>query len=79
MKQSEIVTGNEYRFFTPHTEHKKDMNGTIVKVVGRKKGKLKANYQSGIIFTGTGRTPVRFKLSNGRYANAGELKEISKH
>ena len=73
MKQSDVVIGNEYLFYTTDTKHKKDMVGSVVKVVGQKKGKtVYKNYHNQ-----AAKTPSRFVLSNGRYANAGELKQIT--
>lgn len=79
MKQSEIIIGNEYLFKTTHTEHKKDMINTVVKVVGSVKGRLKKRTRfGGNMSCGTNiKTPTKYKLSNGRYANAAELKEIT--
>lgn len=80
MKQTEIKTGESYLFARTDTVHKKDMVGTIVTVTGRRNGGDKPQYHGGVggVFTGTGRKPKRFKLSNGRYANASELTEIKK-
>lgn len=76
MKQSDVIIGESYVFKHTTTEHKKDMIGTIVTVVGKRKGKKTPSKQNGII-TGYGNRPTRFKLSNGRFANAGELRLIN--
>lgn len=71
MKQKDIHGGKEYLFALTEFEHKKDMVGTIVKVAERIKGKKKIDYFGTVSYN-----PMRFKLSNGRYANAAELKEL---
>lgn len=76
MKQKDIVVGKSYLFYYTDTLHKKDMVGSVVTVVGSKLGSKSINYHSGIVPTGMSKKPKRYKLSNGRYANAGELKEL---
>jgi hypothetical protein len=73
MKQNEIITGNSYLFANTDVEHRKNMIGTIVTVVSRKQGNKKPNFQGGML-TGIGKKPIRFKLSNGQWANAANLK-----
>lgn len=73
MKQNEVKIGESYLFRTTSTEHKKDMIGTIVKVVGSKPGSRKyVSWRHP-----SHRSPKRFKLDNGRWANAGELAYLS--
>ena len=74
MKQEEIITGNSYLFASTDRPDKKWMVGTIVIVVGRKKGGKKISISNGIPYTS--KKPMRFKLSNGSYANAANLKPI---
>jgi len=76
MKQTDVKIGESYVFKCTSHEHKKDMIGTIVTVVGKKKSKKYPVKQGGIL-TGYGCKPIRFRLSNGRYANAGELRVIN--
>jgi hypothetical protein len=69
MKQSEVIIGNSYLFKGTDTLHKKDMIGQVVTVIGKKSAKtVYKNY-----LNPKAKTPIRFKLSNGRCANAGEL------
>ena len=76
MKQDEVKVGESYLFTRTDVEHRKFMEGTIVTVCGSKQGKKKANYHSGVILTGIGKSPKRFKLTNGQYCNAGNLKIV---
>lgn len=73
MKQADVKSGESYLFTTTDIPHRKFMEGTVVTVCGSKSGKTKANYHSGQLFTGLGRSPKRFKLTNGQYCNAGNL------
>ncbi len=75
MKQTDVKVGQSYLFYSTCTEHKKDMLGTVVKVISSKGSKRKVQNQDGILYFG--KSPKRFKLDNGRYANAGELKPCS--
>lgn len=72
MKQHEVKTGESYLFINTDVEHRKNMIGTIVTVVGRKQGKKKHITTHG--FSSIGKSPIRFKLSNGQYANAANLR-----
>lgn len=75
MRESEIKSGESYLFTGSSIEHRKFMNGTIVTVCGRKSGSVRTRQDcNGMTFTG--RTPKRFKLTNGQYANAGNLKAL---
>jgi hypothetical protein len=76
VKQSQVKSGDSYLFYRTDVEHRKSMEGTIVTISGSKIGGKKENYHSGILFTGVGRKPKRFKLTNGQWCNAGELKTI---
>ena len=78
MKQSDVKIGAKYLFARTETEHKKDMIGTVVCVLGKRRGAVKPQYHSGLVKTGNQRSLIRFKLDNGRYANAGELDPIIK-
>lgn len=75
MKEADIKTAENYLFTRTDVEHRKNMEGTIVTVIGKKRGTKKANYQGGIL-TGVGKGTLKFKLSNGQYANAANLKKI---
>lgn len=73
MKQSEIEIGHSYIFKCTDSLHKKDMIGTIVTIVS----KTENNSNNKEYFKNRRyKKPIRFKLSNGRYANAGELTNI---
>lgn len=76
MKQNEIITGESYLFTNTDVDHRKNMIGTTVTVVGRKGGNKKHNYQGGIL-TGTGKSPMKFKLNNGQSCNAANLRAIT--
>lgn len=76
MKQADVKTGESYLFRCTDTGHRKNMIGTVVKVIGRKRKGKKQLFNHGM--GGIGRPPIRFKLSNGQYANAGELAEINR-
>lgn len=72
MNQREIKIGESYLFFRTDVAHRKGMEGTIVKVIGQiNGGKKKETMWSNC---GGGNKPMRFKLDNGQYCNAGELK-----
>ena len=75
MKQDDIKNNHSYLFKTTDVVHKKDMVNTIVTVIKQKKGKVKLNYQNGLL-TGQGNSPKRYLLSNGRWAKAAELQSI---
>lgn len=75
MKQSEIIVGKTYFFHNTDVEHRKSMVGTNVTVVGKKKGKLRPSSHGGVI-TGYGNSPIKFKLSNGKYCTAGNLRPL---
>ena len=72
MKQNDIIIGNKYLFKCTDTLHKKDMIGKIFTIKGIKKGKIKKSYW----VNQRTKKPNRYLLCNGRYANAGELKQI---
>lgn len=75
MKQEEIKSGESYLFYKTDVAHRKFMEGTIVTVAGSRSGGKKENYHGGVL-TGVGKKPKRFKLTNGSYCNAGELKKL---
>lgn len=72
MKQSEIKTGETYLFATTEHEHKKDMIGQHVTVEAVRKGKKRINKHG----LSLGIAPPKYKLSNGRYAKAAEMKAL---
>lgn len=72
MREHEVKSGESYLFANTDVEHRKNMVGTIVTVCGVLKGKDKTHYQHD-----NGKKPNRFKLTNGQYANAGNLKPIT--
>jgi len=74
MKQSEIIIGNTYLFHTTHVEHRKFMIGNLVKVIVKRNGGEKDPQLPNYSIQNPMKRPIRFKLSNGHYANAGELK-----
>lgn len=70
MKQAEIQVGGSYLFGRTDVEHRKNMEGIIVTVIQKIKGKSKRfDYRQ----NGIPKSPMRFKLSNGQYANAANL------
>ncbi len=76
MKQSEIVIGNSYLFYRTEIVHRKDLIGTIVKIVGKKKrGKGKLQMHSNYLPQITGGYWV-YKTDMGRKVNCCELKEL---
>jgi len=75
MKQADIQVGHEYLFICTDVEHRKDMVGTIVRVIRKRPGRAKTALYSGVI-PYTAKSPMRIGLSNGRWANAAELREI---
>ena len=76
MKQKDVLIGKSYLFYYTDSLHKKDMIGSVVTVVGSESRSRSVNFHAGIVPTGISKKPKRYKLSNGRYANAGELKEL---
>lgn len=74
MKQNDVIKGCSYLFATTTVKHRMDMIGTVVMVTALRKGAKKAGYNHNIPVTNTGM--MRIKLSNGRNANASELKKI---
>lgn len=75
MKQAEIKTGETYLFYHTCVEHRKFMVGKLVKVVGRRGGGKKYPSLPNYSMQNPGKRPIRFKLENGQYANAGELRK----
>ena len=71
MKENEIIIGESYLFANTDIIHRKNMVGTIVEVVSKVKGNKKKPDYLGL---NGGTKPTRFKLSNGQYANASNLK-----
>ncbi len=78
MKQLEIITGNSYLFYGTCVDHRKFMVGSVVKVIGKKGGGMKKPSVPNYSMQNPGKRPIRFKLENGSYANAGELRGIVK-
>ena len=71
MKQTEIETGKSYLFANTDVEHRKNMIGQIVKVVGRRqRSRRYVNY-----LNTNAKPPMVFLLSNGQKANAANLTE----
>lgn len=70
----DVHSGESYLFYYTDVPHRKFMVGTVVTVRGAKSGSHRAADQQGIL--SVRRTPKRFKLTNGSYANAGELKPL---
>ena len=76
MKQNEVKVGNCYLFARTETDHKKILIGRIVHICGKRKGRKKINKQGGIV-TGTGNSPIRFKIGwYNMWANASELHHL---
>ncbi len=74
MKQSEVIIGNIYLFYNTCVLHRKFMVGTLVKVIGKRTGGKKYPDFPNYSMHNPGKRPIRFKLNNGHYANAGEIK-----
>lgn len=74
MKQADIIVGETYLFKKTIHDHKKDMVGSHVKVVGKKNGNKKVVISHYI--SQDARAPMKFKLENGRWAAACELEKI---
>lgn len=72
MKQNDIIVGNKYFFKCTDILHKKDMIGKIFTIKSIKKGNIKKHY----FVNQRTKKPNKYLLCNGRYANAGELREI---
>lgn len=76
MKQSEIKVGESYLFHSTCVEHRKFMEGMVVEVISKRKGKKKYPSFPNYSMQNIGRCPMRLKLNNGENANAGELRKI---
>lgn len=75
MKQKDVKRGESYLFHHTDVPHRKFMEGTVVTVSGIKKGKETTIIAHGCI-PQPARKPTRFKLTNGQYANAGDLRPL---
>ena len=76
MKLKDVRIGETYLFYNTCVEHRKFMIRNFVKVIDKRGGGKKYPKIPNYSMEGIGKKPIRFKLDNGHYANAGELKWV---